>query len=55
MPTLFRNTGRGTVVMSGILTPYGGVLLRGKKLDVGVDHAVVRAPMRRRGCRSWGR
>jgi hypothetical protein len=29
-----RNTGRDTVVMSGILTPFGGVLLRGKKLDV---------------------
>ena len=29
-----RNTGRDTVVMSGILTPFGGVMLRGKKLDV---------------------
>ena len=29
-----RNTGRGTAVVSGILTPYGNVRLRGKKLDV---------------------
>jgi hypothetical protein len=28
------NTGRGTVVMSGILTPFGNVQLAGKKLDV---------------------
>jgi hypothetical protein len=29
-----KNTGRGTIVMSGILTPFGNVQLRGKKLDV---------------------
>jgi hypothetical protein len=28
------NRGRGTVVLSGILTPYGNVQLAGKKLDV---------------------
>jgi hypothetical protein len=29
-----KNTGSGTIVMSGILTPFGNVQLRGKKLDV---------------------
>jgi hypothetical protein len=28
-----RNTGRATVVLSGILTPFGDVMLRGKRLD----------------------
>jgi hypothetical protein len=41
-----RNTGRATIVLSGILTPYGNARLEGKKLDVSLTTLWYRAAER---------